>query len=107
MNNDESQLCMVDNPTPAEGSPFAWMQIGEIITRFGERACRIHHARFEDPHPPWFDPSHRAYQGAAHRDGFSVYWEVTIDKAARTAKHPFEGEVAANVSRIEQLTLLS
>jgi hypothetical protein len=97
---------MIDNHTAPEGSPFAPIVIGAVITRFGEVATRVHHGTFNTPRPAWFMPTQHENQGAAHKNGFSVYWQVTENEDAREAMHPFESEVANNAIHIVQLTLL-
>jgi hypothetical protein len=94
---------MSDKLVAPAGSPFATFTIGAVITRFGELAIRVHHGTFDTPCPGWFTPTEREDQGACHRNGFSVYWQVALNEAAREAAHPFLNTVAATAIRIQQL----
>lgn len=97
---------MTDNHTPLEGSPFAWVAPGVVLTRFNEVATRVHHASADESPPEWFDPSHKPYHGGWLKDGFAVYWAVKLDRTARDTVHPFENVVVANAEHITQLSLL-
>lgn len=96
---------MIENQAAPE-SPFTHVTIGAVVTRFGECATRVHHARYDDSQPEWFDPRAKAYQGAQHREGYSVYWEVKPDWTQRDAEHPFNERIAEQAQHIEQMRLI-
>lgn len=95
---------MKNNGKPDPNSPFAHVAIGTVVTTYGERALVVHHARFYEPPPAWFTPDKNKSHGAAHLDGYSVYWQCEYNEEAREAAHPFETDVIAN--SVQQLTLL-
>ena len=103
---DNAERGSTDNSTPLPDSPFAHMLIGTIGTPFGERIVRVHHATFDDPPPPWFAPMESPRYVGMHSCGFSTYYAVDVNRAARDAAHPFEA-VRANAVHIEQTSLFS
>lgn len=86
-------------------SPFAAIQVGVVATRFGERVTRVQHGVYDDPIPLWFHPTDDKRHNAAHKHGFSVYFEIAIDQGARDATHPFTTTVAPRSVFLEQLGL--
>lgn len=95
---------MSTNAIVSNDSPFANVVVGSVVTQYGERALLVHHARFGDPPPAWFQPDKHKTHGAAHLGGFSVYWQSEYNEAARNAAHPFETDVVANA--VQQLQLI-
>ncbi len=95
---------MMDNRKPSPDSPFRNVTIGTVVTTFGEKALRVHHARFGEPPPIWFSPDTNKAHGASHLGGFSVYWQSEFNEDARNRSHPFETEVMRHT--VSQLSLL-
>lgn len=87
-------------------SPFERIQVGTVVTRFGEPVTRVFHGTYADAAPPWFHPTENKAHNAMHRNGYSVYFEIDLDEDARENAHPFDKDVAPRAIFIEQLTLL-
>jgi hypothetical protein len=88
-------------------SPFANIQVGATATRFSERITRVHHCTYAGSAPAWFTPTTNKRHNAAHRNGFSCYFEIEIDQEARDATHPFTTTVAPRSIFLEQLGLFA
>lgn len=79
------------------------IQVGSIVTRFGEKATRVERRSYDQTWPAWFNPSGNKAHNAIHRNGESIYFAIALDTAAREAAHPFTNEIAPNSISIEQL----
>lgn len=79
------------------------IQVGAIVTRFGEKATRVERRAYDQPWPAWFNPSENKAHNAIHRNGESIYFAIALNPAAREAAHPFTNEIAPHSISIEQL----
>lgn len=86
-------------------SPFSAIQVGAVVTRFGEQVTRVVHGTYDTPMPAWFKPTENKRHNAAHRNGFSVFFEIELNQEARDATHPFTTSVAPRSVFLEQLGL--